>query len=770
MFGTASLFFACALSATVGPATLAVVTISGPSGSVAFGSSAYVLPNGNIVVSDPRFTLPDGTPNVGAVYLYRPDGGLISTLRGSSPNSYVGSSVVVLASGNFVVSSPAWGTPSSLYRGAVTFGRADAGVSGVVDDRNSLVGTSAGDSVGRVIELANGHYVVASPNWDSGATTDAGAVTWGDGETGIAGAVGPSNSLVGTHDGDRVGEVVVRLDDGNYVVASSTWDSASATDVGAVTWVDGARMRAGAVDETNSLVGARPGDAVGERISANRNGHYAVASPHWDSDVAADAGAATICRGAGGCNGSVSSINSLVGSHPGDQVGIAGIAVLANGNYVVRSPMWGDGDTRLLGAATWAGDAAGLAGEVSAANSLIGSAFGDQVSSNGVLALANGNYTVSSQFWHNGPVAYAGAVTFGDGARGTIGVVDATNSLVGASEGDALTFDAALANGNYVVYCSHCDMDGVADAGAVVLGDGNRGTAGVLHSGMGIAGTRAGDEVGTSVDTLPNGNFLVHSPYWNARAGAVTFVDGRTGMVGTVDESNSLVGSRPLDSVGASGARVLSNGNYIVVAPDWSDGSETAVGALTWGDGNVGVRGRISPATSFVGAHAGDRIGSGQFLALPEGDFVVGSPQWRRNDVPVGAATYLSGAGPIAGTIDAANSLLGTEREDAVGSKILAVAGLGYLVWAPEKDVTAASGVVVDAGAVVPGSVHGDIDADVAIVGRLEGGGPRMSIRSGANLLVIGRPADNEVSVVDVHPVADRIFEDGFDGPVPQRR
>ena len=40
-----------------------------------------------------------------------------------------------------------------------------------------------------VTPLSNGNYVVKSPNWDNGATVDAGAVTWGSGTTGVAGPV-----------------------------------------------------------------------------------------------------------------------------------------------------------------------------------------------------------------------------------------------------------------------------------------------------------------------------------------------------------------------------------------------------------------------------------------------------------------------------------------------------------------------------------------------------------------------------------------------------
>ena len=50
--------------------------------------------------------------------------------------------------------------------------------------------------------LSNGNYVVRSAYWDNGAATNAGAVTWGSGTTGVSGVVSSSNSLVGSTSND----------------------------------------------------------------------------------------------------------------------------------------------------------------------------------------------------------------------------------------------------------------------------------------------------------------------------------------------------------------------------------------------------------------------------------------------------------------------------------------------------------------------------------------------------------------------------------------
>ena len=81
----------------------------------------------------------------------------------------------------------------------MTWGDGESGVSGVVSLENSLVGSKPRDKLGdlrNISSLTNGNYLVASPHWDNGTIVDAGAVTWGDGTTGVTGVVSPDNSLV----------------------------------------------------------------------------------------------------------------------------------------------------------------------------------------------------------------------------------------------------------------------------------------------------------------------------------------------------------------------------------------------------------------------------------------------------------------------------------------------------------------------------------------------------------------------------------------------
>src|SRR5437660_1566135 len=174
------------------------------------------------------------------------------------------------------------------------------------------------------------------------------------------------------------------------------------------------------------------------------DGNYVVSSPSWDNPTGpvADVGAVTWGKGSGTTVGLVTSSNSLIGVTTSDQVGSRGVTPLTNGNYVVSSPSW-DNPTEPkvdVGAVTWGNGGGGTVGLVKSSNSLIGGTANDSLGAikfsdfddpppheftSGVTALSNGNYVVNSPDWDNptGPKADVGAVTWGNGAGGTVGLV-----------------------------------------------------------------------------------------------------------------------------------------------------------------------------------------------------------------------------------------------------------------------------------------------------------------------------------------------------------
>jgi hypothetical protein len=683
-------------------------TLVDPQGSGYFGAQVVPLSTGNIVVTD-------STGNGGAAYLFNGrTGALISALTGLGD----GPTATALTNGNYVVDSPEW----KGGMGAVTWGSGTTGVSGTPSAANSLIGSTPFDYVGGpggtggVTALPNGNYVVDSPDWGSDGLQSygLGAVTWGNGATGTSGVVSAANSLVGATQLDHVGKTagigsgVTALTNGNYVVDSPYWGSviSDGTGPGAVTWGNGAIGTSGVVSASNSLVGTTVsnasggGDLVGSGgVKALTNGNYVVDSEEWNGNE----GAVTWGNGASGISGVVSATNSLVGSNAypsssaADLVGSGGITALTNGNYVVDSPNWAvDSSNPMVGAVTWGNGATGIAGPVSTANSLVGSNPDDQiggvdnqfigvVGGTGVTALSNGNYVVNSPDWGvtlsenaGGGAVPLGAVTWESGTAPAVGKVSAANSLIGYDPGVSATQVGgggeagnggvtALTNGNYLV-TSWEWSDG---EGAVTWGNGTTGITGTISAANSLVGSFLGDHIGGGVigggDTgggeggviaLSNGNYVVNSPNWLKQTGAVTWVNGTTGLSGTVSADNSLVGDAPGDEIGGSGGgnvTALTNGNYVVLSP--------AKGTATWGNGTTGIKGTLSSVNSLGGTAADPSIGVGEVSPLPNGNYVVVVNSGDNGNGLQASDTWVDGTTGATldgqNTIDAQNSLMG---------------------------------------------------------------------------------------------------------------
>ncbi|MDQ4123470.1 MAG: hypothetical protein M3209_18700 [Acidobacteriota bacterium] len=712
----------------------------GPVGTERFGTETIVLSNGNLVVTDPFYdiTAPFPVDDAGAVFLYNGvSGALISVLTGDEPSDFVGrGGVTLLANGKYVVSSPNW----SNFRGAATICSPIEGCGGTITAGNSLIGTTPGDNVSNygVRALINGDYVVRSASWNDGR----GAATFGSAASGATGTISGSNSLVGTAPGDAVADVdVVALPNGNYLVLSGSWNG-----VGAATFGNSEAVGAiGTVSSANSLVGSSGGDFEDVRVTVLTNGNYVVTNPLWNNGAAFDAGAATWGSKTTGVSGVISSSNSFVGSQLNDQVGSSpGIVSLTNGNYVVGSSNWNSA----MGAATWGNGATGSSGVLSGANSLIGTHASVQLGGNGggIYPLANGNYAVSCPLC-NVNFQNNGAVTWGNGASGTSGVVSAANSLYGPNEFDSIGRNIlALPNGNYVVSSPYWN-----DArGAVTLLSGATTTVATVNTGNSLIGGNSNYFVGSGgALLLTNGNYVVFSPDWNNAAGAVTWMNGLAApnsLTGTVSGANSLIGTVAGDRIGSNFGVALSNGNYVVQSTNWNSGR----GAATWRNGTTPTSGTISSANSLIGNSAGDNVGL-VVVALTNNNYVVVSPNIK--NVPflkVGAVTWSNGAGGTNGTVSAGNSLIGTTTEDTIGNAgVVALPNGNYVVRSPNWD----SASIKDAGAVTYGAGNaattvGAITANNSVRGSSANSGSTLSFAfdSVNDRLVVARPNDNRVT------------------------
>jgi hypothetical protein len=245
--------------------------------------------------------------------------------------------------------SPYWQRGAS--GGAVTWGNGSIGTSGAVSPDNSQVGNETPDfgffSI-NVVPLSNGNYVIQRPHWNNGAATDAGAVTLADGTKAISGAISAANSLVGTSARDEIGRAVTALANGNYVVSSPDWSNGAAARAGAATWVNGRAGLSGEISAANSLVGLYAGDHVASGgVTALRNGNYVVSSA-WSLTVPQQIGY-TVTPSVGSAtwgNGHHRYYRrhqrrQLVDRQPGQRYVGSRVTALSNGDYVVRQSLLG---------------------------------------------------------------------------------------------------------------------------------------------------------------------------------------------------------------------------------------------------------------------------------------------------------------------------------------------------------------------------------------------------------------------------------------------
>jgi len=615
-----------------------------------------------------------------------------------------------------------------------------------------------------------------TPHWDLDATNiDAGSTTWVRAGSAITGTISSTNSLIGSsrNDGSALDDnSVVELANHNVVVANTSWNNG----MGAVTWLDGTTGQpVGAISAVTSLVGGSDQDGAGAQIVALDDGSYVVDMPFWDDPLAipvTNAGAVTWCKGiSGGCRGKVTKASSLYGALDGADIGIGGIVPLAGGHYMVLSP----DDAGRVGSFTWLAGGAPFSGSPASAQSFYGQSGGDQVGSGGYTMLSDHNVVIQSPKWHTGGNS-AGAVTWiravdGAGAGGEkSGFITAANSFVSSFDNDRFGQRVvALTNGNYVVACQSCDSTSGIDVGVAAFGTNS--TVGVRSAANSVFGGTVSDAVGTGVVPLTNGNYVVVSPNWNFAGntpgvGAVTWVDGLSGRPsdgnGMVGFTNSLVGRTQGDNIGLFGVTALSNGNYVVLSPTWS-ATTTLTNAGAVTWGS-GASG-ISGDISPLNSFLGDKndlLGI-YALALPNGSYVVSSPSW---DGDKGAATFALGDRPLTETLTKANSLVSDFGVNA-GSEISLLPSGDYVVQS-RNFCAGPNCVVTGAGAITLGRVKGGgisgvIDATNSVIGTMPGGGARMVYRYNCRTRQLIVGRPAEDLVTFFNDHPDQLFTDGFE-------
>lgn len=565
-----------------------------------FGSSVQILANGNVLVSDPRDS--SDIFQAGAIHLYSAlEQGLINSFYGSEIGQRLGEEPIpVLGNGNFLIVEPG-ADDGTTNIGSVRL------IDGATGEQigGTVSGETTQDFVGSagVFVLANGDYVIASPDYDVNGLSDAGSVLLVDGATGE-----PIAELGGDQAGDALGSSgVTALDNGNFTVASQLDDDGPFVDAGSVRLVDGSNgAQIGAAvfgDKAEDLLGS-------EGVVELANGNFVISSSGDDAGTAVDAGSVILVDGETG----VTIGSPVVGSVDVENLPTFDPTPLPNGNYVVVSTsassngLFDNGAVWLVDGSTGAQIGSILQGEDNF----------DALGSGRVVALSNSNFAVISPFDDEMGLRNPGSVRLVDGTTGSV-----ITALYGESDDDLYGEGAVteLANGNVVVATPNAD--GAEErVGLVQLFDPSLTTE--VNS---QAGDQRGDSLGDfpGVIALRNGNYVIAATADDDGAefgGTVRLMDGTTGdQIGA-----TIVGDQDFDSVGTNVLELL-DGSFLVVSSGESDGPGDELGTIR----------KIDSAT---GAQFGEsEIGESSFdfgdatVTEPEGGdfFVLATPFWDKD-------------------------------------------------------------------------------------------------------------------------------------------
>jgi hypothetical protein len=296
-----------------------------------------------------------------------------SSRVGRASGDRVGSGgATALANGGAVVLSPLWRSDAGVAGvGAATLMRGPADV-GPVDASNSLVGATAGDFTGAsVAALANGHYVVETRAW-SGLPDFRGAVTWGNGVTGVTGAISSARSIVARSAGGfSTLSSAVALSDGHYVIAAPGWDDGRLGPVGAVFWIDGSGPGSGPLDgfRERATIGASANAQTGMQVYPLRNGGHLVWSAQMSTPVGVRA-ALTQIAASPQVPTVATAARSLYGAPGlgGAPVNAPTVVARADGSWIAAHPFFGTANS---GAMSFGWADGSTVGEIRRANSII---------------------------------------------------------------------------------------------------------------------------------------------------------------------------------------------------------------------------------------------------------------------------------------------------------------------------------------------------------------------------------------------------------------
>ena len=543
-----------------------------------FGTQVVILASGNIVVTAPFDS--SVANNNGAVHLYNPvTQTVIASFYGDDADNQLGSGgITALDNGNFVIASPLDDVGAGgIDAGSVQLVNGETGV----QIGTTLIGDIKDDLLGSggITALSNNRFVIVSPFYDVNGINDAGSVQL---VTGSGIPIG--TPVVGNNDFDNIGsDGVTALPNNNYVVASSFDDIDGAENAGSVRLVN-----ANGIPIGTPVEGDFNGDQIGiGGITVLPNGNFVIASP-MDSEAGfINAGSVRLINGVDG-----TTIGTpLVGNINNDELGKGGITALANNNFVVASPL--DDVIVDVNFVIDVGSVMLVNGtDGTLMSTLSGQTISDQLGRNGVTALANNNYVIASPIFDAG-IGNTGAVHLMDGTTGSLIGIPFGGSENGQLGSSGVT---ALGNSNFVIISPLNDVV-FQDAGTVHLINGSTG----VQIGATLAGDFTEDQLGLSgVTALPNNNFVVASHLDNenglADVGSVRLIDGSSGgQIGA-----PLVGNFPGDALGFDSVTALATNSYVVASSLDDIGGLDNLGSVRLLDGTSGAENVDAAITGSV--------------------------------------------------------------------------------------------------------------------------------------------------------------------------
>jgi hypothetical protein len=566
-----------------------------------FGIKAVELTNGNIALRSRGLSIADGA---GAVHLYKPlTQELIKSFYGDAMHEELGLLLTPLTNGNLVIASTLKHANGVSDSGEVML------INGETGDQigSSIVGDNVNDQLGGtgITALSNGNFVIASRMDDGNGFTQPGSVMLINGSTGAQ--IG--NTIYGDNNFDNIGDKVKELSNGNIVVASPQADNGALTGVGEVMLINGTT----GAQIGSTITGDQGADLLGSKgITELTNGNYVIASPNDDHAGVTDAGTARLVNGTTGVQ-----VTTINGDDAGDKVANNGVVALMNDKFLVISSaeVFGGisnrGSVRFYNANTGA----------SVGSIFIGSGPDNFYGSGGAFQLSNGNIVVSTPLYENG-ISDQGSV---DLINGTTMSTHIATLLPPLDINSRFGFSGVrpVGNGNFAVVSQYEDTPSINDVGSVRVFNGATGA----QVGTTVFGDNAGDSLGNAgVKVLDNGNFIVASKSDDVNgvsdAGSVMLFDGATGA----QIGSAIEGEVTSDELSSDGITVLKgNNNYVIASSNVDVNGLADAGSTILVNGSTGVQ--ISDAV--MGDDVGDLLGKAAgfgdptIVTLSNGDYLI---------------------------------------------------------------------------------------------------------------------------------------------------